>query len=424
MAAATAAATIPTIVPSSVLADGGRVAPNDKIGVACIGVGRRGKQILAEAAASDKTRVVAVGDVYLPRAESVAEQYQCEAYQNYQDILARDDVDAVLTATNDPWRALTAIHACQAGKDVYAEKPMSHTIHEGRKMVEAVRKYGRVFQTGSQQRSIEANRRGCELVRNGAIGRVKRIIAANYPSPWDCALPGQEVPEGLDWDLWCGPTEPVPFHTDIFTPRANPGWISFRTWSGGEMTGWGSHGFDQVQWALGMDEYGPLEIWTEGPEFDPPTYHESTGRGPGEEATRSPKVYMKYPGGAVMELGDGPGGGAIFEGDEGTITIDRGVCRSDPPEIAEEPLTDPAAPLYVSNNHMENWLECILTREKPVCDVEVGHRSGTICHLGNIARWVGRPLKWDPATERFDDDEANSHLDRERRAGFELPVNV
>ncbi|NLN90087.1 MAG: Gfo/Idh/MocA family oxidoreductase [candidate division WS1 bacterium] len=421
MAAVSAAAALPAILPSTVLARDGRVAPNEKIGIAGIGVGRQGQAILAQAAASEKTRIVAVADAYWPRAQEVAAKYGCAAYQDYQDLLARDDVDAILTATPDHWRALVVIHACQAGKDVYAEKPMCHTIREGRLMVEAVRKYGRVLQTGSQQRSMEPNRRGCELVLNGAIGRIRRVIAANYPSPWLCGLPAQDVPQGLDWDMWFGPTQPRSFHTDIFTPRANPGWISFVEWSGGEMTGWGSHGFDQVQWALGMDEYGPLEIWTEGPDFDPPTYTEPTGRGPGEAATSSPKVFMRYPGDTVMELGDGPPGGAVFIGDEGTIRIDRNVVTSDPPEIAECAMADPTVPLYVSDNHMENWLECIYSREKPVCDVEIGHRSSTICHLGNIARWVGRHVRWDPVAERFDDEEANRHLDRPRREGYELP---
>lgn len=398
------------------------MAPNEKIGIGAIGVGRQGQAILAQAAASEKTRIVAVADAYWPRAQEVAAKYGGAAYQDYQDLLARDDVDAILTATPDHWRALVVIHACQAGKDVYAEKPMCHTIREGRLMVEAVRKCGCVLQTGSQQRSMEPNRRGCELVRNGAIGRVRRVIAANYPSPWNCALPSQEVPEGLDWDRWFGPTRPRGFHTDIFTPRANPGWISFVDWSGGEMTGWGSHGFDQVQWALGMDEYGPLEIWTEGPPFDPPTYTEPMGRGPGEAATSSPKVFMMYPGGVVMELADGPAGGAVFVGDEGTIRIDRNVVTSDPPEIAQAPLADPKVPLYVSDNHMENWLDCIYSRQKPVCDVEIGHRSSTICHLGNIARWVGRHVRWDPVSERFDDEEANRYLDRRRREGYELPA--
>ncbi len=417
---------MPAIIPSTVFGAQGQPGANEKVGVACIGVGRRGQQVLAEAAASPLAQIVAVCDVDLPRAKSVGEKYGCDAYQDYHELLARDDVDAVISATVDHWRALTVIHACQAGKDVYVEKPMSHTIREGRLMVQAARKYGRIVQTGSQQRSMAANRKGCELIRNGAIGKVKRVIAHNFPSPWEDRLPEQPIPEGLNWDLWCGPVEPVPYHIDLYTPRANPGWISFRTYSGGEMTGWGAHGLDQVQWALGMDESGPIEVWTEGPEFDPPTYTEPTPRDPGEKACSNPTVFMRYAGDIVMELTDpGLGGGARFEGEDGAITIDRAVCKCDPEGLADTELGDDAVRLYASDDHMGNWLECVRSRELPVADVEIGHRSTTVCHLGNIARWAGRKLTWDPVGETFvGDDAANGYLDRERRAPYTLPDEV
>jgi len=256
-----AGALMPMIVPRHVLGTETTPSANERIGIGGIGIGRRGLQLFEEIPSLG--RVVAIADVNLPRAEKTAEPYRAVAYQDYRKLLERKDVDAIITATPDHWRAIVCIHACQAGKDIYAEKPMSLTIYEGRKMVEAVRKYDRVFQTGSQQRSMAANRLGCELVRNGRIGKVHTVIAANYPSPWECALPGQPVPAGLDWDMWCGPTEPVPYHIDLYTPRANPGWISFRPYSGGEMTGWGAHGLDQIQWALGTDDTGPGELWPE-----------------------------------------------------------------------------------------------------------------------------------------------------------------
>jgi predicted dehydrogenase len=217
--------------------------------------------------------------------------------------------------------------------------------------------------------------------------------------------------------MWCGPTQPVPYNKDLYTPRARPGWISFRPYSGGEMTGWGSHGLDQVQWALGMDNSGPIEIWTEGPKFDPPTYDKPEGRGRGEKICRVPTIYYRYAGDIVMELTRGPAGGGIFVGEKGTITINRGRCKSDPPEIAKEPIKDGDVRLYESNNHKGNWAECIRSRKLPVADVEIGHRSATVCHLGNIARWLsGRKLQWDPEKEQFvGDDEANQLLDRERR---------
>jgi len=301
-AAATMA--VPYLIPSGLLAAEGRPGPNDRIGIAGIGVGRQGGWKFLSASRYDISRPVAVADANLVRGKQIAKEASetTEVYQDYRKLLERKDVDAITTATPDHWRSLVCIHACQAGKDVYAEKPMTLTVREGRLMVQAARKYGRVFQTGSQQRSQAANRYGCELVRNGRLGKIHTVIGSNYPSPWECALPAQPVPAGLDWDLWCGPNELVPYHIDLCSPRTKPGWISFRPYSGGEMTGWGAHGLDQVQWALGMDASGPVEIWTEGPKFDPPTYTEPEGRGRGEKACRSPMVFFRYAGGVTLKL--------------------------------------------------------------------------------------------------------------------------
>ncbi len=411
----------PTIIPRGVLAAAGRPGANDRFGLGGIGIGRQGSGVLRNAA-SQGGRVVGIADVHLARAHEKAKPYDAEAFQDYRKLLDRDDVDAIVTATPDHWRALVCIHACQAKKDVYAEKPMTLTIREGRLMVEAVRKYGRVFQTGSQQRSQRENRFGCELVRNGRIGKVHTVIGHNYPSPWESDLPGQPVPDGLDWDMWCGPTEVVPYHKDIYTPRAKPGWISFRPYSGGEMTGWGAHGLDQIQWALGMDETGPVEIWTEGPEFDPPTYTEPEPRARGEKACSKPMIYYRYANGVTLKLADGNPGGGIFIGDKGKIEIFRGRVTSNPAEIVEEPIRDDETRLYKSDNHVGNWIDCMRSRERPVADVEIGHRSTTVCHLGNIARWLGRKLRWDPEKETFPgDDEANTYLDRPRRKPYQLP---
>jgi predicted dehydrogenase len=207
-------------------------------------------------------------------------------------------------------------------------------------------------------------------------------------------------------------------------PRGNPGWLSFRPYSGGEMTGWGSHGFDQVQWALGVDSSGPVEVWTEGGRFEPPTYTKTEPKARGDELCSRPKVFFKYPGDIVMELGDAGPGGAIFHGEKGVVTIDRAVFKSDPPELAEEALIQPK-PADFDPHHLRNWLRCIKTRQKPIADVETGHRSATVCHLGNIARWAGRRLQWDPEKEVFTNDrEANQHLDRERRKGYEVPQTI
>ncbi len=420
-----AGAAAPYVIPAGVLAADGKPGANDRIGIAGIGVGRQGSGIFLSAAGFPETRPVAVADVNLRQGQRVAEKLKIEAYQDYRKVLDRKDVDAITTATPDHWRALVCIHACQAGKDVYAEKPMTLTIVEGRRMVEAVRKYQRVFQTGSQQRSDPKCRLGCELVRSGRIGKIQKVLAHNYPSPWECGLPAQPVPDELDWDLWCGPVPVVPYHIDLCTPRAKPGWISFRPYSGGEMTGWGAHGLDQIQWALGMDESGPIELWVEGPKFNPPTYTQSESRARGEKICAQPKVFFRYAGDIVVELSGGPAGGGKFIGEKDSVTIDRGKCSSDPPEIAKEPIAPGEVHLYKSDNHMKNWLDCIKSRQRPVADVEIGHRSATVCHLGNIARWVGRRLRWDPVKEIFPDDlEANAYLDRPRRKGYELPEKV
>ena len=372
-----------------------------------------------------EVRIVAIADVNLPRANEQAKRYAAVAYQDYRQLLERKDIDAIITGTPDHWRALVSIHSCQAGKDVYAEKPMSLTVREGRLMVQAVRKYGRVFQTGSQQRSQKENRFGCELIRNGRLGKISMVIGSNYPSPWHCALPAQPVPDGLDWDMWCGPTEVVPYHIDLYTPRANPGWISFRPYSGGEMTGWGAHGLDQIQWALGMDESGPVEVWTEGDEFQPPTYTAPEGRTRGEKICSSPMIYYRYANGVTVKLDNGNPGGAIFIGEKGKIEIFRGKVTSNPPDLVKEPIRSDEIQLYKSDHHMQNWLDCIKSREKPVADVEIGHRSATVCHLGNIARELGRKLHWDPVQEQFvDDPDANQYLDRPRRKPYELPEQV
>jgi len=318
---------------------------------------------------------------------------------------------------------LICVHSCQAGKDVYAEKPLTLTIREGRLMVQAARKYKRVFQVGSQQRSQWQNYAGCELIRNGGLGKISKVIAHNYPSPWNCRLPAQPIPAGLDWDMWCGPVEPVPYHQDLYLPRANPGWLSFRPYSGGEMTGWGAHGFDQVQCALGMDESGPVEVWTEGPKFDSPTYDQPEGKERGDKLCSATKVFFRYANGVVMEPGNPNMGGAIFIGEKGRVTINRGSCESDPEELAIEALRK--RPAGFNDHHQKNWLDCIKSRAKPVADVETGHRSATVCHLGNIARWTGRKLQWDPVAEQFvGDPDANRYLDRERRKPWVAPEKI
>jgi predicted dehydrogenase len=410
------------VIPSGALARDGQPGANDRIGIAGIGIGRQGAGVLRGALSFKECRFIGIADVLLPRAQEQCRKLGGEAVQDYRRLLDRKDVDAIVTATPDHWRALVAIHACQAGKDVYAEKALSLTIREGRLMVQAARKYQRVFQVGSQQRSQAVNRLACEYVRMGKLGAIKQVVGSNYPSPWECTLPAQTVPEGLDWDMWCGPAPLVPYNKDLFAPRALPGWLSFRPYSGGEMTGWGAHGLDQIQWALGMDESGPVEVWTEGEKFNPPTYSAPESSARGNKLCQVPMVFFRYANGVVVKLDNGSGGGGIFFGERGKMDLARGAVKTNPAEIGEE-ITKQARD--ADQNHVGNWIECIKTRAKPVADVEIGHRSTTVCHLGNIARWTGRKLRWDPVQETFPDDaEANYYLDREHRKPYTLPEAV
>jgi len=400
---AASASALPYLIPSGVLAAPGRPGANDRINIGYIGVGRRAREIMN---LPKDAQIVAISDVNQRRLDELAKGRSWKTHKDYRKLLESKEVDAVIVTTPDHWHALNSIHACQAGKDVYCEKPMTLTVREGRAMVEAVRKHKRVFQTGSQQRSMEQCRFGCELVRNGRIGKIQVVHANNYPSPWEPNLPEQPVPEGLDWDMWLGQTPLHPYHEEIYLPRVRgteAGWISFRAWSGGEMTGWGAHGLAIIQWALGMDESGPVEVWPEG------------------QGLKCP-VTFKYANGIMVKLDDkGPHGGGLFIGEKGKILIDRGKCVCDPVELGKEPLSGSDVHLYKSLHHMQNWLDCIRSRKMPVADVEIGHRTATMCHLGNIARWTGRKLRWDPAQETFvGDEEANTFLERPMRAPWKL----
>ncbi len=423
---------------------------NDQIGVGVIGCGRRSAQHFngrgGQGMPPKNIRIVAVADFYKKRADQWAARYKCPAFQDYRKLLERKEVDVVTYATPEHWHYLPCIHACQAGKDIYGEQPLSHTIREGRVMVEAVRKHQRVFQTGEQQRSHPKTRKAVELIRNGRIGKVHTVIGYNYPSAYECDFPAQPIPEGLDWDRWCGPNEVVPYHTDIYLPRipygredypvepaekyaVGPGWMSFRPYSGGELPNWGCHGLSMVQWALGTDDTGPVEVWVDPAEKLPKVVYENPdGRDRGDAAASKTIIHYKYASGVVLKLSgieDRLGGGGTFIGDKGRITIFREGYECDPKGLDEDPLPANAIRVYESDNHVENFFDCVRSRKDPIMTVESGHRVATLCHLGNIARLLGRSLKWDPEKEVFPgDDEANRYLDCPKRKGYEMPDQV
>lgn len=442
----------PDIVPAA--AQGA----NDQIGVGIIGCGRRNAQLQMGKGGQGKppkqARIVAVADVNLLRANQWAEHYKCPAFQDYRELLDRKEVDVVIYATPEHWHYLPCIHACQAGKDIYGEQPLSHTIREGQVMVQAVRKYQRVFQTGEQQRSHKATRKAVELILNGRIGKVHTVLGFNYPSPWECNFSAEPVPEGLDWDRWCGPNPVVPYNTNLYLSRiryereipdeglrvqpaeqaaVGPGWMSFRPYSGGELVNWGCHGLSMIQWALGMDGSGPTEIWVEPAEkLETLIYDQPENRDRGDQAMRRTVINYRFANGVVVKLAGAEnalGGGGIFIGEKGRITITRGRYQCEPEGLDQDPLPPNALRVYESDNHMENFFECVRTRKDPIMTVEAGHRVATFCHLGNIARWLGRKLQWDPEKEIFPgDDEANQYLDGPpdlpKREGYQLPEQV
>ena len=423
----------PMILPRHVLGINGQSGANDRITVGLIGAGNQGTALLQWF--TQHCSIAAVADVYLPRAQEVAASAGApHVFQDYRALLDLNDIDAVIIATPMHWHALNCIHAAQAGKDIYCEKPLTHSITEGRHVVNAVRKYNCVFQTGSQQRSGVQEYAGLTHVRNGTLGKIHKVIAHNYRSPQENGHPEEPVPEGLDWDRWCGPAEKPPYNYVIWDNRSDPSWSGIRLFSGGDMVDWGAHGLDMAQWGLGMDASGPEAVWVEGEPFVPMI---STPENPGGRrgGPDTPCVFMQYPGDIVMEFADAQVSGVQFIGEYGAIEVVRDGFRSNPPELTEQRLEDPDDELYrgyeytQSTSHQQDWLNCIKDRRDPIASVEAGHRTATVCHLGNIARWVsgltgetGHKLLWDAATERFtNSSEANLFANPEHRSGYTLP---
>jgi predicted dehydrogenase len=386
--------------------------PSERIRIGFIGVGGQGGSNLGAL----MKNAVAVCDVDSERLGKAKERVEkannrpCAAVSDYRKLLDMKDVDAVLVSTPDHWHALTTIHACEAGKDVYCEKPLSLTVVEGRAMVTAARKNKRIVQTGSQQRSSKEFRTACELVRNGYIGRVHTvrvgIPGVNFKGP---AVADSDPPAELDYDVWLGPAPKKPYNK----LHVHYNFRFFWDYSGGQMTNWGAHHLDIAQWGLGTDNTGPVTIegtaryqkdrWYEVPEFFDVTY--------------------KYANGVTILCGQGQKGGTTFEGDKGTIHVNRGKLESTPAELIKTQLGEKDERLYVSNGHHGNWLECIKTRKLPICDVEIGHRSATVCHLGMIAVRRGRPITWNATDETIQgDSEAAAMLSRPYRAPWKLPV--
>jgi hypothetical protein len=417
----------PTIIPASVL---GSYCPSNKITIGCIGVGRMGVGDMQEIMGFEQAQVVAVCDVdskRLNNAKQLVEKHYsslskkgtykgCGTYKNFTELLAQKDIDAVLICTPDHWHGLPAIAAAKTGKDIFLQKPLTLTVEEGRVLSDTVRHYGRVLQVGSQQRSDSRFRFACELVRNGRVGKLHTIKVGLPMDPATTPQPSMPIPENLHYEMWLGPAPWAAYTEKRVHPQndySRPGWLRISDYCCGMITGWGSHHNDIAQWAMGTEYTGPVRI--EGQAEYP-----KDGLWNVHGAFR---VEYTYDNGVKLICADIRKNkqGVVFEGTEGWVYVSRGYIDAHPKSLLTSAIGPNETRLYKSNNHKQNFLECIKSRRETVASVEVGHRSNTICVLGYIAMRLGRKLNWDPQKERFvNDSAANRMLARSMRSPWHL----
>ena len=411
-AVALAAAGAPHIVPSSASGAEGRVAPSNRITVGCIGVGPQGSGLMRNFLGNPAAQVVAVCDVQAPRRdaarEAVNEHYKnadCAAYNDFRELLAREDIDAVVIASPDHWHVPHAIAAAKAGKDMYVEKPLMLSLNQGQALRETIRRYGRVFQYGTQQRSSREFRFACELARNGRIGDLHTIKVGSPASRVSETLTPMPVPDWLDYDLWLGPAPWAPYSEKRIV---NDYWWHNSHYALGFVAGWGIHHVDIAQWGNATDLSGPIEA-------------EGTGVFPKEgfcDCAVKWNVVLRYANGVTLDYADEGRNrhGITFEGAEGWVHVARGFIDADPKGLLQSTFGPGEVHLYRSGNHVGNFLDCVKTRAETVCPIDVAVRSDMICHLSDIAMRLERKLRWNPQSERFEnDEEANRMLTRAMR---------
>lgn len=437
---ASLAAVAPQIIPAAARGAHGTVAPSNRITLGLIGLGTMGAGHLAMALGTGATQVLAVCDVDPTRRDEARAQVEstyagarasgtysgCAACNDYREILTRPDIDAVIIVTPDHWHSPMAAHAAAAGKDIYCEKPVSLTIGEGRQMVAAIRRHARVFQTGSQYRSNRSIRRVCDFVRAGGLGKVKAAFTlwsrihefGDSPVPVDPPLLEEPVPNGLDWDLWVGP---APWHPYNHRYHSNPKpgvvpWAFSEAFGAASVTWHHSHSADVVQYGLGFETSGPVEIIPPGAgPFPTLTFRYANGTllHLVEHWGMVKEPYAAVPPSARLE---GSFGG-VFVGERGWITsMSGGGPIEGAPDSLFQEMEMPDRQISGANDHHQNWLDCMRTRAPTSSNEEIGHRAASLGHLAHIAFRLGRPLRWDPAAERFPDDpEANRLLSRPYR---------
>ena len=407
-----------TIIPRFVMGGKGYTAPSDKLVLGFIGTGKQGRG-LADSFLPLAT-IIAAADAdsqKLDLFQSIVEKKYAELnnqskfkgfaqYKDFQKLLERKDIDAVVIATPDHWHAIASILAANEHKHVYCEKPLAHSIEEGRSMVNAMHKNQMILQTGSMQRSWTNFRHACELVRNGYIGDIKEVLVNVGSAAIADDLPGQPVPAVLDWDRWVGPAPFKPFNSELSPPVEQdiyPNWRNYKEYGGGILSDWGAHMFDIAQWGLGMDTSGPVRLF-------PPDHADNHN------------LRMVYENGVVMKHQDfGRGFGVRFLGAKGRIDISREYFDSDPANIATAEIKPNETHLYKSDNHYQDWLMAIKNNTQPICPAETGHRTSSVCCIANISYWLKRPLQWDPVKEAFKSDpEANALARANIRGNWKL----
>lgn len=418
-ATAAAVAAFPTIIPGSALGLDGAVAPSNRITIGAIGTGGMGTGNLKAFLEQPDARVVAVCDVDRGHRENAAklvnEKYgaaDCAEYNDFRELLARADIDAVSLALPDHWHGIMGVSAARAGKDIYGEKPLAYNISEGRAVVDAVHRYGRVWQTGSWQRSNENFRFACELVRNGRIGKV-RTVKVGLPatnSIHEGSTTPAEPPEGFDYDMWLGPAPWAPWCEARC--HWNFRWIS--DYAGGQLTDWAGHHIDIAHWGMDAEMTAPVEV-------------EGRGRWPKAKdgLFDTPENYTftcAYREGFTMIVSALLPGGTRFEGEDGKwIHVNRGFLDANPKSLLKEQIGPGEIHLIKSDSHHANFLECVRTRAKTITPAEAAHHSVMVAHVGMAAMRLERKLRFDPDTERFvDDDAANRMLSRAMRGPWHL----
>lgn len=430
MRTAGAALALPIFLPSSVLGRQGAVAPNERIILGMIGSGDRANQHSRHLVKMTGVQIVATCDPYRQKREALKAFVQnayaaergngtfqgCADYNDFRDLLARSDIDAVVIASPENWHALQAVAAAKAKKDIYCEKAMTRTVAEGQALVKAVRDNKCVFQVGQQQRSDPIFQLAVDLVRKGDLGELRTIkvgVPGNRHGP---KVNPQPVPEGLDYDLWLGPAPVKPYQPERLV---NMVWMSTYDYVIGSQAGWGCHHVDIAQWGNGTQDTGPIEV-------------ESRGVFPAEGICDCPLTWhteFTYGNGVRLifasenELQDG----IRFEGSKARVHVNRGRITAGPDSF--NPVLQSRLPAGYRKNvgrdgtpaHLKNFLDCVRSRQDPVATVEIGHRTNTVCCLSDIATRLKRKLRWDPEKEQFaGDDEANQMLSRHIRAPWSL----